>query len=201
MSVERVAAGHYRRRQALAAAAAVAARRLWRQVDPDRIVASWRLLVPQLLLVLVGAQTAAARAADGYTDEVLGEQGVGADAVARVDAQAFAGVASDGRDLGDLLTSPAFTALSAIGAGATAGRALASGFAGLDMIVRTQVADAGRAADQVALTARPQVTGYVRMLVGRTCARCAVLAGRRYRWSQGFQRHLPALRLHPHPRA
>jgi hypothetical protein len=59
----------------------------------------------------------------------------------------------------------------------------------LDMIVRTQVADAGRVADQVATTARTRATGYVRMLVGRSCSRCAVLAGRNYGWNAGFDRH------------
>lgn len=198
MSAERVALDHYRARRRLIEAAATQARRLWAQVNTDRIVASWRLLIPQMLVVLVGAQQAAAQAADEYTDEVLGEQGVDADAVGRVDAVSFAGVASDGRDLDSLLLSPAFAALRAVGVGATEARALAGGSAALDMIVRTQVADAGRAADQVALTARPQATGYVRMLVGTSCSRCAILAGRRYRWASSFQRHRPPLRLHSH---
>lgn len=189
MSAESVALEHYRSRLRLALAAATAARRLWAQVDGGRVVASWRLLVPQLLVVLAGAQQAAAQAADGYVDEVLGEQGVDAEAVGRVDAASLAGVASDGRALDSLLMSPAFGVLTAVGAGASQGRALAGGLASLDMIVRTQVADAGRAADQVALTARPQATGYVRMLVGRSCSRCAILAGRRYRWNAGFKRH------------
>jgi hypothetical protein len=189
VSAERVAAGHYRARRALAAGAAAAARRLWGEVDAARVVASWRLLIPRLLVVLVGAQTAAARAADRYVDAVLSEQGVDSDAVGRVDADAFAGLASDGRGLDSLLMSPAFAVLTAISGGTTVTRALAGGSAGLDMIVRTQVADAGRAADQVALTARPQATGYVRMMVGRTCSRCAILAGRRYRWDAGFSRH------------
>lgn len=189
MSAESVALEHYRSRLRLALAAATAARRLWAQVDGGRVVASWRLLIPQLLVVLAGAQQAAAQAADGYVDEVLGEHGVDADAVGRVDAASLAGVASDGRALDSLLMSPAFGVLTAVGAGAGQGRALAGGLASLDMIVRTQVADAGRAADQVALTARPQATGYVRMLVGRSCSRCAILAGRRYRWNAGFSRH------------
>jgi hypothetical protein len=173
---------------------------LWSQVSSGRIAASWRLLLPQLLVLLVGAQRAAAGAADGYTDAVLAGQGVESDPVGQVDAVALSGVASDGRDLDGLLMSPAYTALTAIRAGAAPSRALAGGSAALDMIVRTQVADAGRVADQVALTARPQATGYVRMLVGKSCSRCAILAGRRYGWSSGFRRHprLP-VRLHPHP--
>lgn len=189
MSAELIALDHYRARLRLALAAATAARRLWAQVDAGRLAASWRLLLPRLLVVLAGAQQAAAQAADGYVDEVLGEQGVDADAAGRVDPAALAGIASDGRALDSLLMSPAFGVLIAVGAGASQSRALAGGLASLDMIVRTQVADAGRAADQVALVARPQATGYVRMMVGRTCSRCAILAGRRYRWNAGFNRH------------
>lgn len=197
MTTERVALAHYRNRRALAIAAATVAHRLWLQVDRSRIVASWRLLIPQLLVVLTGAQQAAARDADGYLDAVLDAQGVDATALGRVDATALAGVASDGRPLDSLLTSPAFGVLSAIGKGATQARALAGGLASLDMIVRTQVADAGRAADQVAMAARPAVTGYVRVVVGKTCAQCVILAGRRYAYNAGFLRHPRCRRTPP----
>src|SRR4029078_24859 len=106
-----------------------------------------------------------------------------------VDPAGFAGRASDGGNLASLLYQPAITALMSIGSGAAVDRALAGGRANLDMIVRTQVADAGRGADQAALTARPQVQGYVRQIVGATCSRCVILAGRFYRWNAGFQRH------------
>lgn len=55
-------------------------------------------------------------------------------------------------------------------------------------LVTSLVQSAGRAAEGVAVTARPKV-GYVRYLSPPSCSRCAVLAGRAYRYSQGFQRH------------
>lgn len=55
-------------------------------------------------------------------------------------------------------------------------------------LVGSLVQDAGRAAESVATTARPKV-GHVRHLAPPSCSRCAVLAGRFYRWSDGFQRH------------
>lgn len=71
------------------------------------------------------------------------------------------------------------------------------------MIVRTQIADAGRVADGVANTTRGTV--YVRVAVGKTCGRCLVLAGRVYGWNKGFARHprcdckhLPSDRRHGH---
>lgn len=57
-----------------------------------------------------------------------------------------------------------------------------------DRLVESLVQDAGRAAQSVAVAARPEV-GWVRHLTLPSCERCAVLAGRVYRFSQGFQRH------------
>ena len=58
----------------------------------------------------------------------------------------------------------------------------------LDRMVMSLVADAARAAESVAIATRPRV-GYVRYLSPPSCSRCAILAGRFYRWSDGFQRH------------
>lgn len=55
-------------------------------------------------------------------------------------------------------------------------------------LVASLVQDAGRAAQSVAITARPKVS-FVRHLNLPSCSRCAVLAGRIYRYSEGFQRH------------
>ncbi|GAB2951971.1 hypothetical protein GCM10027280_45450 [Micromonospora polyrhachis] len=199
MSPEAVALRHYRDRRRLIRAVAQTARDAWRRVDPANIAGSWHGELVRLLVTLVGAQQAAAQQADGYLSAVLASQGVAAEPVGLLVSSALTGVASDGRPLDSLLYQPVVTSLTAIGQGAPVGRALAGGYVHLDMIVRTQVADAGRVADQVATVARRQATGYVRMVVGRTCGRCLILAGRWYGWSTGFRRHprLP-LRLHPH---
>lgn len=57
-----------------------------------------------------------------------------------------------------------------------------------DQLVGSLVQDAGRAAEGVAIAARPRI-GHVRMLNPPSCSRCAVLAGRVYRYSTGFLRH------------
>ena len=184
-----VAREHADFRRRVAVAAAGESVRAWRRVDPARISESWLAQIARLLVLLTGAQQAVAGRADTYLDEVLDTQHLAVASEGAVSAAALAGVASDGRGLGDLLFRPVITSLTAIGAGAGPQRALAAGQATLDMIVRTQVADAGRAADQVAMVARPQATVFVRMLVGGSCARCAILAGRRYRWNATFDRH------------
>lgn len=58
----------------------------------------------------------------------------------------------------------------------------------LDRLVQSLVLDAARAAESVSIVSRPRV-GYVRYLSPPSCSRCAILAGRFYRWSAGFRRH------------
>lgn len=189
MSLRAVALEHYRRRARLARAMESAAARLWGRVDRGRIADSWAALVPALLALLVGAQRAAAGQADEYVAAALAEQGLSQEAVGRVNVDALVGIASDGRPLDTLLYQPAITALTGIAAGHVVPRAMAAGQVALQMIVATQVADAGRVADQVALTAHRRASGYVRMLVGDSCSRCVILAGRWYAYNAGFDRH------------
>jgi hypothetical protein len=189
MSAESVALDHYRERSGLTSAISRLVAQIWQRIDPANLDASWARHAPRLLVGVTGAQLAAARTADDYADAELTEQDVDASSPLRVNANALAGIASDGRPLDSLLYSAVTTVKAALASGATLERAMAGGLANLDMIARTQVADAGRAADGVAITARPQVTGYVRMLVGKSCSRCVILAGRRYEWNRGFSRH------------
>lgn len=58
-----------------------------------------------------------------------------------------------------------------------------------DRIVATLVADSGRSAMGAFSASRTQEVGNIRVLTPPSCSRCAVLAGRWYRWSDGFQRH------------
>lgn len=61
----------------------------------------------------------------------------------------------------------------------------------LEAVAASVVIDAARAAETAATTAYPEVDGYVRMLNPPSCSRCVVLAGRFYRWNDGFSRHEP----------
>ena len=92
---------------------------------------------------------------------------------------AFGLAASDGRPL-----------LSLIGRAVTIarGHGMSTGRVSLDRIVHTQVQDAARAASSVAVAARPRV-GWVRFVNPPCCQACAVLAGKWFRWNQGFKRH------------
>lgn len=57
-----------------------------------------------------------------------------------------------------------------------------------ERLIASIVQDVGRTAESVAVAVRPNVH-HVRYVSLPCCSRCAVLAGRVYRWSAGFQRH------------
>lgn len=153
------AVAHYTRQARITALGLTAARRAREQGNTDR-----------LLAVVLGAQLAAVMEAVEAVPAMLAEQGIAAEPVVRVDPAAIVGVASDGRDLASLLV-------------------LAETAAQFDRIVETQLQDVARNAASVAIAARPQVTGYVRMINPGACSRCVVQAGKWFRWNEGFQRH------------
>lgn len=153
---------HYARQKRIARAALIQARKA-RFGSVDR-----------LLLIVSTAQLMAAQDSADSVPYMLSEQGIRNRPAGEVSPAAFAGVASDGRDLGGLLE---FLTLPQVAPYQ------------FDRAVLAQVQDAGRAASSAAIVSRPNVGGYVRMLVPPSCGRCAILAGKWFRWNQGFQRH------------
>lgn len=186
-AVQEQARQRYLEQALLAASAARAAGQVWSEVRLDRIAASWlELMYSRVLHIVTAAQLGAARGAGTYVERIRRIRR--RDSVGRMEPRRLSGVASDGRPLTTLLTQPATTTLRAIRAGAPPERAAVVGATQLDMIVRSEVADAGRVATGVEITATPTL-GYVRMLNPPSCSRCVVLAGRFYRWNSGFLRH------------
>lgn len=122
---------------------------------------------------LTGALTVLMRRAaqDGAAavDDMLAEQGIDSPPDGRIAPAAFAESASDGRALGSLLE-------------------MAASVQALELMAVTQVADASRVASGVSIATRQDV-GWTRMVNPPCCARCAILAGRIYRWNEGFRRH------------
>lgn len=59
----------------------------------------------------------------------------------------------------------------------------------IETVAATIMIDTARAAETVAITSYPEVEGWVRMLNPPSCSRCVVLAGKFYRWNEGFERH------------
>lgn len=119
-----------------------------------------------VLRALVTHQATAARLSERAVAEMLLEQEIDARADAMLNALAFT---TDART---------FTGMT----GATSTQAE------FDRIVESLVQDAARAAESVATAVRPDIY-HIRYVSPPCCARCAVLAGRVYRWSDGFLRH------------
>ena len=174
-------------REQEARALAVATRH-WRKLGPNWIVPAWAERIPAVTAAVTAAQRTAAASALVSGALALGQQDQWAEPDGIVDPDAFVGVTGDGRPLDTLLKVPATTTRTLIADGMEPAEALAAGGRQLSMMVLTEIADAGRGAAGVQIAARPRV-GYVRMLNPPSCSRCVVLAGRFYRWNQGFLRH------------
>ena len=193
-----VAQEHQLARIALAAVATKAVLDAWASIDPLNLFAWWwqRGLGARIYVLLSMAQEAAAADANAFVGEVYDVLGYPIQTPS-VAPSAFAGIASDGRDLEALLAGAPITALQRSRRGDPPTVVKQAGADYLTAVVRTQVGDAGRAADQVAIAtalptqrrARKVAYGWVRMLNPPSCERCIVLAGQFYKWNQGFQRH------------
>lgn len=150
---------------------------------------TWPAVAQRLHLTVSAAQYGSAQAASLYVPKVLAQTNQVNDPDGQIDPSAFAGFASDGRQLDSLLYGAVTQAKTAVAGGATAEQGLQSGRAWLDMAVQTLVADAGRSAVSAGIASRRQVGGWVRMLNPPSCSRCAVLAGKWFKWNAGFRRH------------
>ena len=188
MSPSPQAVDHMEARRRLAEATARASLDLWRQVDRDNIYTSWMTLLARLLAIVSSGQLAAAQTAEPWLMELLGIDPELPESD-RLNPGPLVGVDGGGRPLAGVLMAPMWAALRLVTQGKPVVQSMASGRTLLDAVVRTAVADAGRAADSVGMIARPAVTSYVRVVEGGACSRCLVLAGREYGVSTAFARH------------
>jgi hypothetical protein len=174
---------NYREMRRLEAFALALLQRAWSRVDPTDLQRSWDREAARVFPQFVNLQLQAATLGASFAAAALVAQGIRVAAEAKVRPEAFAGWASDGRPLESLLQAPA-----SVASRVAPEKALDAGRASAARIARTQIADANRVAAGVDRVTRPRV-GWVRMLTPPSCSRCLVLAGRVYRWSDGFDRH------------
>lgn len=121
--------------------------------------------IAEVLRLLAVYQSTAALLALEHGSEALREQGIPDDG-AEVVPQAFTVAVGAPSVLDDVDTRSQF-----------------------DRIVASLVSDAGRSAMGTYTASRTREVGNIRVLTPPSCSRCAILAGRWYRWSDGFQRH------------
>lgn len=152
---------------------------LWNTVDPADI-SGWQRLLPEATAMMVAAQTVAAEMADPYLTQALDD----ADTThPEVDVGGMIGPVEP------LLYRPVIEAKTLIGQGMATNLALRTAGVKLATIVHTNTADTARLSVAAGMTARRHASGYYRFLRAPSCSRCAILAGRFYKWNAGFRRH------------
>lgn len=187
----RSASRHYRRLLRLQAVTVAAVRRAWARMEPG---GSWETqyrddIGPKVTAIVVAAQIAATRESDAYVAEVLNELDFGPEtAPGVVLPMSLAGVAGDGRPVESLLASSVGRA-RALSTTMEPALALDEAQAFMEMVTQTILADASRAAEEVAMAQRPWVDGFVRVAEPDACSRCILLAGKFYLFNEGFPRH------------
>jgi hypothetical protein len=124
--------------------------------------------VPAVALAVAAHQMAQARMGEDSVAAMLSEQGITARPDAPLNLAAFT---TSAQMIHDMLVDIPTNSDSQF-----------------ERLVESLVQDAGRAAESVAVAARPDV-GWVRHLTPPSCSRCVVLAGRVYRYNDGFKRH------------
>lgn len=199
---------YYQRLQRLQAVVLLSVRRAWRRMEAG---GNWEEqyrddVGPKLLALMLAAQIAATRESDNYVAEVLNELDLGPRTEPGVLVPGgIAGWAGDGRQVSTLLEGAVVQAGQSYNEQRAAAIAAASSFTTtaapspeqaladaeqwLAMVTQTLISDTARAAEAAAIGPREWVDGYVRMLNPPSCSRCAILAGRFYRWNTGFKRH------------
>lgn len=149
--------------------------RMWQGVDFDNLDTSWAQVGPLMAEQVTAGQLAAARGADSYTSKVSSVYGFEQEASSLV-ADAIAGVDGKGRSVEGSLYGAVTTTKTATGSGLGRVEAFHAGASYLAAIVKTMMADSGRAADMVAATGKGY-TRYVRVVNPGACSRCAILSG------------------------
>lgn len=156
---------------------------LGEQVDP------WSAAVADSAPVLLEAQQVAVATSPAYLDDVLEAQGAATASEIKLRPQGFIDHGDGGGSwLKNLIYAPTSAYQAAITGGYGTAVAAARGRYVAQVIVKDGLRDSSRAADSLGMFGR-KVGLTVRMLRGKTCGRCAVLAGRIYK-VEGFRRHL-----------
>lgn len=189
MTVPAAAALHYREQQAIALTAVRQVDQLWRRGMGDNFDLTFGGIARELFAVLIAAQTTAAASGLAYVPAVLAEQGLDPAELAPVNPARFAGGTSEGMPVEHLLAGAPIKAKEQMLLAQNTQAALAYAGSWLGQITLDAVRDAGRDAAAAGMITRPEASGWVRMLNPPSCKRCVILAGKWFRWNEGFQRH------------
>lgn len=186
--IPQVATKQYLEQKRITASTVRGVSKAWRLMQPD-FDASWDSVSSRSRSLITAGQAAAALSAAAYVPSLMGELNIESDPYGMVNPMSVVGVASDGRTLEGLILGALTHSKSLVGAGFTTNAALKSGGKWLEMAASTQVRDAGRVVGGVAAYGERKLTRYTRMLSGKACSRCIILAGKIYYDKEAFLRH------------
>ena len=163
------------------------ARRTWRRVAPNAIDETFRSQLPELVADVQDLRWAAAFEGSTYAAHSLAERNQYVAPSSFTDIDGLIEATPNNTVIDDSLQVSVIRAKQTISArGTVAG--IEAGQASLAGMLSTMIADTSRQAAGIDITSRAGV-GYVRMLNPPSCSRCVVIAGRFFRWNQGFLRH------------
>lgn len=175
---------HHEERRRTALATVQETSRLWRRMG-DEFDLGWAGIGEQVTLTVMAGMQQSAELGIAYT----ASQADGSP-LADLDVAAFSAADHRGLPLEDTLQGAVVQTRLQVAAGATTALALAAGGSWLAEVVGSEVVRANSAAMDASIALTPTITGYVRMLNPPSCKDCILLAGKWFRWNQGFQRHL-----------
>lgn len=154
----------------------------WNRLPLNSLQAGFQqTFLPAIAPGLRNAQAAAASVAAQTIAEATGRPST-------VNPAAFAGHASNGDTLPHALAMPLVELYVDLGNGVDPAQAYQSSFDSMDRMLTTQIHDAARQAESVQMVDH-EVTFYIRYTEPGACDRCIVLAGKHYKWNDGFERH------------
>lgn len=172
----------------MAAVTVAALTRLWALAGTE-FSEGWQQIRPRAVATLQLGRAATIHAAVPYTSSVLAETRQQGTPSGVLVPAAFLTVAPNGYPVSDTLDRLPIVAKQGVASGMNPVQAKAYAASWLSGAALTMLADTRRDVYQADIVQRPQVTGYVRMLNPPSCSRCTILAGKRFLWNQGFQRH------------
>jgi hypothetical protein len=191
-AADTVAALHTAGVQAIARRQADRVQQAWRLINDRALAVSYREQFAPLYTDIVSTgQTHAAATAGPYVAEVLEKGGTGKVPIdtPQVIPSTFGGATSDGLPLEGLANYILTQILDQVHAGMSTVDAVNRGKILAVQAAANEVTDAARLAVQTQMIADPRVIGHARVVPLPACDRCIVLAGKFYRYSDGFLRH------------
>lgn len=186
--IPKAASEQFDTQQRIAAVTAAAVANAWRRVGDD-FDAGWANVRTQAVATVQLGRAATIHRASPYVSDVLRGTGQAAAPVGVLNPARFLEYAPNGMPINATLDAAPLKAKRAVAMGATAFQARELVGRWLTGTSLTMLADTRRDVYQADIIQRPTVTGYVRLVHAGACSRCIILAGKWFRWNDGFERH------------